>query len=524
MSDQYDVIVVGAGHNGLVCANVLASKGNQVLVLEAGSRVGGLASSHEFTPGFSVSTAAHLHYGLHPAVSDLCKPQAFGLKIVQHNLPTKVVNGAGHFVSFLGGDHGDGIGGTFIDDKQRDEWSEFNGEMYKYSEILFKLSDRLPPKIKNRRYDDTLTLLAAGRALTKLSKNEMRQFLRIIGMNVYDLVGEYLSSDLLKAGLCFEAILGTRLGPRAPNTVFNWLNRRAVMNQCGDGLSIPSGGMGLICEALKNSAQERGVEVKVNSRVDSIKIDGNRVRGVQLENGEIYSAGTVISNADIRQTMLTMVGSQLLDTDFVRRVMHIPMHGTTAKMHLALGRLPSSVENNPAEANARIIYASDPDAVERASNAIKYRTYSDEPVFELTIPSLNDVSLAPDGMHVISVLIPYVPYDHKNGWVSQKSKFEDLILQQIDHLLPGTLNAVEFVETLTPQDIEQKLNVSGGHWHHGEIGLERFLMLRPVPGHAQYSTPVDGLFLCGADCHPGGDVNGAAGLNAARAVLKRKVQ
>ena len=218
--------------------------------------------------------------------------------------------------------------------------------------------------------------------------------------------------------------------------------------------------------------------------------------------------------------MLSMVGPQNLDTDIVRRVSHIPMQGTTAKMHLALGSLPSSIANNLPEVNARIIYACDPDAIERASNAIKYRTYSDEPVFELTIPSLDDSSLAPDGMHVMSVLIPYVPYDHKNSWITQKSKFEDMMLQRIDTLLPGTGDKIEFLETLTPQDIEKKLNVTGGHWHHGEIGLERFLMLRPMPGHAQYSTPVDGLFLCGSDCHPGGDVNGMAGFNAANAVLK----
>lgn len=523
MSEQYDVIIIGGGHNGLVCANLLAKKARHVLILEASDQVGGLASTHEFSPGFSVSTAAHLHYGLHPKVSELCKPEDFGLKLTQRELLTKVVNSAGEYVSYQGANQPDSLGGSYISAKQRTEWSEFCQQMQKFSHILYTLADQSPPKIKDRRFEDYRTLFTAGRELNRLSKNEIRQFLRIIGMNIHDLVEESFSSDLLKAGVCFESILGTRLGPRAPNTVFNWLNRHAIMDQCSDGLTLPAGGMGQLCAALKNSAQNNGVEIKLNSRVSKIQVTENHVSGVQLDNGDAYFASTVVSNADIKQTMLSMVGPQNLDTDVVRRVMHIPMQGTTAKMHLALDSLPPSIANNMAQVNARIIYASDPDAIERASNAIKYRTYSDEPVFELIIPSLNDASLAPQGMHVMSVLIPYVPYDHKNSWLKQKSKFEDMMLQRIEQLLPGTVDTIKFLETLVPQDIETKLNVSGGHWHHGEIGLERFLMLRPMPGHAQYSTSVEGLFLCGADCHPGGDVNGTAGLNAANAVLKRRV-
>ena len=522
MSTQYDIIIVGAGHNGLVCANLLAKKGKQVLLVEASDEVGGLASTHEFTPGFRVSTAAHLHYGLHPKVNKLCQPENFGLKFNQLQLPTKVVNSAGEFVSYQSSNSLDSLNGSFISDSQRHEWQEFNRQMRKFSQILYRLADQSPPRIKDRQFDDYKTLFAAGRELKRLSKEDARQFFRIIGMNIYDLVEESFSSELLKAGVCFESVLGTRLGPRAPNTVFNLLNRHAVMDQCENGLMQPQGGMGQLCIALKDSALNNGAEIKLNSCVNTIQVENNKAIGIVLDNGEIIAANTIISNADINQTLLKMVGPRNLDTDIVRRVMHIPMQGTTAKIHLALNRLPDSIANNIEEVNARIIYASDPDSIERASNAIKYKSYSDEPVFEVTIPSLNDNSLAPDNMHVMSILIPYVPYEHKNGWRSQKSKFEDMMLQSIDQLLPGTSSAIEFLETLTPQDIGEKLNVTGGHWHHGEIGLERFLMLRPMPGHSQYSTPVEGLFLCGADCHPGGDVNGVAGLNAANAVLKRR--
>ena len=523
MTETYDVIVVGGGHNGLVCANLLAKNGKRVLLVEAGSQVGGLASSHEFTPGFKVSTAAHLYYGLHPKVQELCRPEDFGLEMAHRDISTKVVNRSGEFVSYQSGNPVGSLNGSTVSDGHRDEWDKFNQQMQKFSRILYKLSDKNPPKLKERRFDDYKTLFSAGRELNRLSRTDMRQFLRIVGMNIYDLVQESFSSDLLKAGVCFEAILGTRLGPRAPNTVFNWLNRHAVMDQCPHGLMQPVGGMGSVCLALKSSAEQYGATIKLDSRVKRIVIKNNRVTGIELDNGDAFSADTVVSNVDINQTLLNLVGPQNLDTDIVRRVRHIPMLGTTAKMHLALQRLPESIANNLDQVNARLLFACDPDTIERASNAIKYKTYSDEPVFELTIPSVADAALAPQDGHVISVLIPYVPYSHKNGWQTRKSKFEDMMLQRIDQLLPGTTREVEFVETLTPQDIEEKLNVTGGHWHHGEIGLERFLMLRPMPGHARYATPVDGLFLCGADCHPGGDVNGAAGLNAARTVLKRSV-
>lgn len=523
MTEQYDVIIVGAGHNGLVCASLLAREGKRVLVAEAGGQVGGLASSREFAPGFTVSTAAHIHYGLHPKVEEVCQPEKHGLEFSSIEMETKVVNQAGEFFSYQTGHSAQYLSGSKVSEHQGQEWDEFMRQMQQFSQILYSLADQAPPKLKHRGLEDYKTLFKAARELRGLSKDDMRQFLRIIGMNVYDLVDERLSSDLAKAGVCFESILGTRLGPRAPNTVFNWLNRRAITDRSPGGLRLPAGGMGRFSSALQSDAVKHGVDILLNCRVKRIQIKSNRVRGVELENGEVYGCETVVSNADINQTLLTLVGPQNLDTEIVRRVRHIPMQGTTAKMHLALNRLPSAIAKNPAKLNARIVYAPDPDTIERASNAIKYRTYSDEPVFELVIPSMRDASLAPEGMHVISLLIPYVPYDHKNGWQSQKSKFEDMMLQRIDGLLPGTSREVEFLETLTPADIEEKHNVTGGHWHHGEIGLERFLMLRPMPGHARYEMPVDGLFLCGADCHPGGDVNGAAGLNAARAVLNRRV-
>ena len=522
MSNQYDVIIIGAGINGLVCANILANKGRKVLMLEANKQTGGLACTREFAPGFKVSSAAHLYYGLHPQIYKLCGLQDSAIEFAARNVSTLVINQNKEFINYLSGENPKTIYSNSLSNQQTQDWQDFNQQMQLFSDILFGLTDKIPPRFKNGSLQDYKTLLNTGLKLKRLDKQDLRQFLRIIGMNVYDLVDESFTSNLQKAAVCFESILGTRLGPRAPNTVYNWLNRYSIINRQASGLSLPKGGMGALSQSLADNALDKGVDISISSRVARILVADNQAIGIELTGGEKYAAGQIVSNADIKQTMMSMVGPGNLDTDVVRRVSHIPMQGTTAKIHLALSQLPESITHNDNDFNARIIYAPDADFIERASNPIKYKEYAHEPVFEITFPSFRDSSLAPAGKHIMSVLIPYVPFEHKDGWNSRKERFENHMVEQIEHVFPGIHATIEHVETLIPPDIEQQFNVTGGHWHHGEIGLERFMMLRPAPRFAQYKTPVNGLFLCGADCHPGGDVNGIAGMNSAKAVLQNQ--
>ena len=523
MSNQYDVIIIGAGHNGLVCANILSKKGRKVLVVEASKDIGGMAVSREFAPGFKVSACSHLLYGLHPDVYKSCDFDNSDIEFAATNIDTLLINQNREFINYSSGSESQIIYSSSLSENETQVWNEFQLQMRKFSDILFSLHNKVPPKLKNGSLQDYKTLFNAGLKLRRLDKKDLRQFLRIIGMNIYDLADENFSSDLLKAAISYESILGTRLGPRAPNTVYNWLNRSSIINQNESGICLPQGGMGEISKILANNAMNKGVDISISSRVAKILISDNEAKGIELVNGEKFAANVIISNADIKSTMLNLVGAANLDTDVVRRVSHIPMHGSTAKIHLALSNLPESITHNSDDFRSRIIYAPDSDYIERASNAIKYNEYSTEPIFELTIPSAIDATLADDGKHVMSVLIPYVPYQHKNGWENEKDRFENHILEHIEYVFPGIRVSIEHVETLTPIDIEQQFNITGGHWHHGEIGLERFMMLRPAPGFAQYKTPIDGLFLCGADCHPGGDVNGVAGLNSANSILKSKL-
>jgi phytoene dehydrogenase-like protein len=239
-----------------------------------------------------------------------------------------------------------------------------------------------------------------------------------------------------------------------------------------------------------------------------------------LESGERIAARTVLSSADPKNTFLKLLGARHLDTGFVRRVHHLRARGLTAKLHLALDRAPQFSALQSAALGGRLLIAPSLAYLERAYNHAKYEEYSAAPAMEITLPTFNDAGLAPAGKHVLSAIVQYAPYALKNGWPQERGRFTDLCIDTLARHAPGLRGSIVAAELLTPLDIEQEFRISGGHWHHGELAFDQFFMVRPVPGAAQHRTPLPGLYLCGAGCHPGGGVMGIPGRNAARQVLK----
>jgi phytoene dehydrogenase-like protein len=278
--------------------------------------------------------------------------------------------------------------------------------------------------------------------------------------------------------------------------------------------------VGALCEALARSATAHGAEIRSHAPVKRILVDADRAAGVELESGERLAATVVISSADPKTTFLQLLGTAHLDTGFVRRVSHLRSQGLAAKLHLALDRLPVFTGAKEADLRGRLLVSPSLEYLERAFNHSKYREYSSAPALEITVPTLNDPSLAPAGRHVLSALVQYAPYALKDGWADARERFTELCLSLIERYAPGVSSSVVGAELLTPADMEQEFRISGGHWHHGDLAFDQFFMVRPVPGAAQHATPVPGLYLCGAGCHPGGGVIGTAGLNAARQVLE----
>jgi len=511
MTDKFDAIIIGAGHNGLVCSALLAKSGKKVLVLEANEQIGGAAVTREFADGYSVSACAHLLYQLQPKVR---KELGLTPKLASDDMRTIALSADGSHVRYSGGT----VEGVGKDDAA--SYRGFHERMSRYSDLLNTYLNKTPPRLGTKNIKDLATLAQLGLDIRRLGKNEMREFLRLIGINIHDEVTERFDSPLLKGALSLDAVLGTHLGPRSPNTIMTYLYRLAG----GRGrLAAPQGGMGSVSEELGHAARRAGVTIRTGMAVQRIVVENGRVAGVETVGGERFESMTVVSNADPKRTIMDLVGARHVETGFTRRVGHIRMRGNAAKLHLALDGLPVIEGMAKKEFAERMVIAPDEHYVERAFNPAKYGESSPEPVIEMTFPSFRDESLAPTGKHVMSAIVQYAPYDLKGGWDdSVKQAFIETCIKTIAKYAPDIESRISASELLTPVDIESEFHITGGHWHHGELALDQFMFVRPVCSSAQYRMPLDGLYLCGAGAHPGGGVSGAAGRNAAKTILSRE--
>ena len=508
MTDRYDAIVIGAGHNGLVCAALLAKAGKSVLVLEADSQVGGAARSRAFAEGFTVSSCAHLLYQLQP---DVVKDLGIKVDLAAKGIGTVALAADGNHVRLNGGK----VDGVSHSDKS--SLRDFHRRMTRFADFLQTCFNKPPPRLANGSSRDWLTLARLGFDLRRLGKTEMREFLRLIGMNIFDEVEERFENPLLRGALCLDAVLGTHLGPRSPNTILTYLYRL-----CGNhgAISLPARGMGAVSEAFAQAAREHGAVIRTGMPVRRVIVENGRTAGVETVKGETFTSWTVVSNVDPKATIMSLVGARHVETGFVRRIHNLRMRGNAAKLHLALDGLPAINGLEKKEFGDRLVIAPDPNYVERAFNPAKYGEYSPAPVLEITFPSFRDTSLAPTGKHVLSAVVQYAPYSLRAGWTDEsRDAFRDVAIDTIAKYAPDLRERITASEILTPADIEQEFRITGGHWHHGELTLDQFLFVRPVAGFAQYSMPLEGLWLCGAGAHPGGGVSGAAGRNAARMIL-----
>lgn len=511
MTDRYDAIVIGAGHNGLVCAALLGKAGRKVLVLEANSQVGGAAVSRRFADGYSVSACAHLLYQLQPEVR---KELGLNFDVAADDIETIALSADGKHLRFNGAE----VSGA--SDADTGSYREFHKRMNRFAALLNTYLNKPPPRLGTTDKKDLFTLAQLGFDIRRLGRKEMREFLRLIGMNIYDDVVERFDNKLLRGALSLDAVLGTHLGPRSPNTIMTYLYRLA--GNAGR-VSAPAGGMGSVSDALAQAARDRGVTIRTGMPVKRVVVDNGRVTGVETESGEVFSSHTVISNADPKTTIMKLVGTRHVETGFTRRIHNIRMQGNAAKLHLALDGLPVVNGLEKKDFAARLLIAPDENYVERAFNPAKYGETSPQPVLEITVPSFRDASLAPTGKHVLSAIVQYAPYALKAGWNdAARDAFKKTAIAKIAEYMPDIEGRITASELLTPADIESEFHIGGGHWHHGELTLDQFLFVRPVGGAAQYAMPLDGLYLCGAGTHPGGGVSGAAGRNAARVILNRE--
>jgi len=517
---SFDAIVIGGGHNGLVAATVLAKAGRRVTVLEADKELGGPARTEEFAPGFRASVA-HLLNRLHPETVKTLDLEAHGLQLAKAvAAPTTVLSVEGNPL-ILHGAYGERLDG--VSEAERQAWSALRTQLLRYAAILKPVLTQRPPDLSGMTLAQTSALGLMALSLKRLGKEDMRDFLRMLLMNVADVADEHLADDRLKGLLAFDAVLGSHLGPRSPTSLLGLYYRLAgeIGGRAGAQL-VPVGGMGAVVAAIRAAAEKAGVSIRTNAPAGGLKIEGGSARGVVLADGEEISAPTIVAATNPAALFMDIVGTRHLDTGFVRKVTNIRMKGFAAKLHLALDGVPRFAGVSDDDQKGRLVIAPSADHVERAFNPSKYGEFSPEPVMEITLPSLTDPSLAPAGACVLSATVQFAPYALKQGWQAGKPKFLDAIMAQLERHAPGIGKLVRHAELLTPLDIEQRYRMPGGHWHHGELQADQMLMSRPLAGCSGYDTPIDGLFLAGAGSHPGGGISGVPGLNAARRILAMK--
>ncbi len=519
---KYDVIVIGGGHNGLVCAAFLARAGRSVLVVEAADRLGGAARNDEIAPGYTASACAHILHLLHPRVRSALKLQHHGLKLAVRQMPTVALAEDGNHLTL----DGTRISGALSNDEDARSWPRLHKRLLRMSRVLHSFLGRTQPRLGTKSWSDRIALARLGLSLRLLGKTDMREFLRIVNMNAADLLDEELTNEQLKGVLAFDSVLGANFGPRSPGSVLTWMYRlTGEANGSNDGLAIPVGGMGAVAAALATSAKSFGVQIQTATPVKRIIVENDYAVAVELESGDILRARAVVSSADPKTTLLNLLGSEYLDTGFLRKVKRIRSNGLAARLNLALDGLPEFTGLDHAALGGRLVIAPDIGYVERAFDHSKYGEYSSQPAIEITIPTLHDSSLAPQGGHILCAVVQYTPYNLDGGWEAQREAFADHVVAIIERYAPGLNAHIVARQILTPLDIEREFGITGGHWHHGDLAIDQMLMLRPVPGWAQYQMPLRGLYLCGAGSHPGGGVMGAAGMNAAKRVhtdLKRE--
>jgi phytoene dehydrogenase-like protein len=519
-------IVIGAGHNGLVCAAYLAKAGLRPLVLEARDEVGGCAVTHELSPGVRVPALAHTT----ALRADVARDLGLDAQGLHATTPaTSVCVPADGRALVLARDTSRGAR-TLADWSARDaaRWPEFVARADALTSAMRAILDQVPPSIDAPSPGELWDLLQAGRRLRGIGRGGLYDLLRWGPMAIADLAAEWFETPALRAAICARGVFGMQAGPRSAGTAAAWLLQTAHEGHPTGAIRVVAGGPGSLAAALAVAATGAGAEIRRGARVARIEVDdAGGVRGVVLESGEAVEAGAVVSGADPKHTFLQLVDPVHLQPSFRQQVINFRARGVVAKVNLVVSGLPAVTGLDragvtPEQALAgRLLVGDHPDEFERAYDCTKYGRMSDRPWLEVVVPTLTDTGLAPAGRHVLSIYAQYAPYALRDGdWDQSRQALGDLVVSRLSEIMPDVRARIAASEVLTPLDLERRYGLTGGHIFHGEHALDQMYAMRPLLGWSQHRTPIRGLYLCGAGTHPGGGVTGAPGAHAARVIAK----
>jgi len=526
--NKYDAIVIGAGHNGLVTACYLARAKWKVLVLERRAVVGGACVTEETFPGFKVSTAAYVNSLFRPEITRELRLNDYGFELLERNPSSFTPFPDGRYL-MLGPDKALTLReiGKFSE-RDAQAYPQYEAMLERVAAVVEPTLMQTPSNVAHPRPADFVKMAKLGRALQKLGP-AMGEAIEVLTGSARSILDRWFESDQLKAVLDTDAIIGAFAAPSMPGTAYVLFHH--VMGETNGKRGIWSyvrGGMGGLTQALASAARDLGVEIRTHTDVARILVKDNVATGVALKSGEQLYARRVASNADCHITFDQLLEGVALPADFRDAVARIDYSSASLKINVALSALPNfsacpgNTEPGP-QHRGTIHLVPDQDFIERAYDDAKYGYASREPVIECTIPSALDSTVAPPGKHIMSMFVQYAPYKLRDGvWDdATKNEFADRCFGIMERHAPGFTSSVIARQVLSPLDLEQTFNLTGGNIFQGAMDLHQLFMFRPVPGFADYRTPIRGLYLCGAAAHPGGGVMGAAGRNAAREMLRR---
>ena len=521
---RYDAIVIGGGHNGLTAAAYLARAGRTVLVLERRHIVGGAAVTEEVFPGFRFSVCSY--------VVSLLRPEIIReLDLPRHGLDILPLDGT--FTPMEDGNYLWRVNDHAATRRQIARHSRVDAEAYdEYGKAMVEMArfvkpilGMTPPDPLSLAPRDLGKLLVLGRRFRALGQQDRVNQLQLMTMSAVDFLDQWFETDVLKATMSASGIIGTFLGVRSPGTAYVLLHHyMGEIDGAFRSWGFSRGGTGAISNAIASAAREAGAEIRTGAAVARIRTADGQATGVVLANGDELDASLVLSSVDPHLTFEAFLDANELPGDFLSDLRRYRFRGSSGKVNLALDALPdfTCLPGPGRHLRGAVSISPGVDYMERAYDQAKYGEFSRRPYIDMVIPTLTDPSVAPPGKHILSCFVQYAPYHLGRGtWDAQREAFGDAVVGTLAEFAPNIRNIILHRQVLTPLDLEREWGLTEGNIFQGELTLDQLFFLRPVPGWAQYITPIRNLWMCGSAAHPGGGIMGAPGRNAALRILGR---
>lgn len=515
MKPDYDAIVLGGDLNGLLAAKALAEAGRRVLLIEPRPRLGGIASTEELLPGF------RFNIGLpDSALMDYKFIRDLGAGLIENPAVATALQAGGPPLTLWRDPVRSQADIALHSTRDAEALPAYAAQAEQFAALLGRMARLAPPSLKYAPPALLLRWAGVAWAARRLGGSRMMEFLRLLPMSAYHYLNGHFESERLRGLLAVPSVDALMQGPRAAGTAFKLLYGQLGGHSGGYRSGYQAkGGTGVLVDKLAAAAEAAGVEIRMGAKLLSLEINDYRVVGVESESGEMITAKAVLSSLDPRSTFFDLVGAPNLEPRVVRRLRNMKYQGSTATVHLALGRAPDfGIETE--RLTGDIVLCPSLDYAEQAYDEAKYSRLSKHPILIARLPSLLDPGLAPEGQQAMSVTLRYAPYHLAQGdWDSRRQELVDLVVNTLEPYATGGLGVLN-ARAITPLDYERDYGLPAASFTQGQMGLDQLLLMRPIPGFNGYRSPLDGLYLCGDSAHPGGGLSGWPGLNAAWQVLK----